>query len=121
RGGDIVGEQLQPRYLFPLIVLLAGLLVLVPAGRALAFGRIQAYLIAAALTGANLIALHMNIRRYVTGIDGASPNLDAGAEWWWVLPVGPTAVWIIGALAYGALMFLLVPRLAAGRAAVLPR
>src|SRR5690606_8848552 len=27
RGGDIVGEQLQPRYLFPLIVLLAGLLV----------------------------------------------------------------------------------------------
>ncbi|MBX3193994.1 MAG: DUF2142 domain-containing protein [Microbacteriaceae bacterium] len=121
RGGDMVGEQVQPRYLFPLILLLAGLLALVPAGRALAFGRIQSYLIATALTGANLIALHLNIRRYVTGIDGASPNLDAGAEWWWVLPVGPTAVWIIGALAYGALVFLLVPRLAAGRDAVVLR
>jgi hypothetical protein len=29
--------------------------------------------------------------------------------------VGPTAVWIIGAIAYGALVFLLVPRLASGR------
>jgi hypothetical protein len=115
RGGDMVGEQVQPRYLFPLIVLLAGLLVLVPIGRALALGRIQGYLVAAALAGVNLIALHMNIRRYVTGIDGAGPNLDAGAEWWWTLPFGPSWVWILGSLAFGALVFLLVPRLAAGR------
>lgn len=114
-GGDLVGDQVQPRYLFPLIVLLGGLLVLMPAGRVLAFGRTQAYLLAAALAAVNLIALHMNIRRYVTGIDGAGLNLDAGREWWWVLPVGPTAVWIIGAVAYAALVFILVPRLAAGR------
>jgi hypothetical protein len=117
QGGDAVGDQVQPRYLFPLIVLLAALLMLVPADRPLRFGRIQAYLIAATLTGAFFISLHFDIRRYVTGIDGASPNLDAGAEWWWTLPLGPTAVWLIGAAAYGALVFLLVPRLAAGRAA----
>jgi hypothetical protein len=114
-GGDSLLEQVQPRYLLPLIVLLGGLLVLVPSDRVLSFGRIQAYTIAAALAVVNFIALHMNIRRYVTGIDGAGPNLDAGAEWWWALPVGPTAVWIIGAVAYGALVFLLVPRLASGR------
>ena len=45
------------------------------------------------------------------------PNLDAASEWWWVMPFGPTAMWIIGALAYGALVFLLVPRLASGRGA----
>jgi hypothetical protein len=114
-GGDLVGDQVQPRYLLPLIALLGALVALVPAGRELRLGRIQAYVIAAALAGVNLIALHMNIRRYVTGIDGAGPNLDAGAEWWWVLPAGPTAVWIIGSLAYAAFVLLLVPRLAAGR------
>lgn len=114
-GNDMVGDQVQPRYLFPLIVLLGALAVLTPAGRELRFGRIQALLVAAALAGVNLIALHMNIRRYVTGVDGAGPNLDAGAEWWWVLPVGPTAVWLLGSAAFAALVFLLVPRLAAGR------
>jgi hypothetical protein len=111
QGGDVVGEQVQPRYLLPVVVLLAAVLMLTPVGRSLRFGRVQALLIAAALTGAHLIALHFNMRRYITGIDGASPNLDGGAEWWWTLPLGPTAVWLIGAAAYGALMFLLIPRL----------
>jgi hypothetical protein len=115
RGGDPVGVSVQPRYLFPLIVLLAGLLTLMPAGRPLLFGRIQALVLAATLTGAYFISLHFDIRRYVTGIDGAAPNLDAGAEWWWALPLGPTAVWLIGTVAYGALVFLVVPRMAAGR------
>jgi len=114
-GGDAVGEQVQPRYLFPLIILLAGLLMLTPAGRALRLERVPALLVATVLTGAHFIALHFDIRRYVTGIDGAAPNLDAGAEWWWTGPLGPTAVWLLGSVAYGVLMFLIVPRLAAGR------
>ena len=116
-GDDMVGDSVQPRYLFPLIVLLGGLLMLTPVGRPLTLGRIQTYVVAAALAVVNFVALHMNIRRYVTGIDGAGPNLDAGTEWWWVMPFGPTAMWIIGALAYGAFVFLLVPRLASGRVA----
>lgn len=114
-GGDMVGEQVQPRYLYPLIVLVAGLLVLAPRGRELRLGRVPAYTVAVALAVANFVALHMNIRRYVTGIDGAGFDLDAGAEWWWALPIGPNVVWIVGSLAYAALVLLLVPRLAAGR------
>lgn len=120
-GGDMVGDQVQPRYLYPLIVLLGGLLMLTPPGRTLTLSRVQTSVIAAALTVVNFVALHMNIRRYVTGIDGAGPNLDAGAEWWWALPFGPTAVWLVGAAAYGALIFLLVPRLAQAPAGVVAR
>jgi len=115
RGGDSVGDQVQPRYLYPLIILLAGLLILAPRGWPILFGRVQALVIAATLTGAYFITLHFDIRRYVTGIDGAAPNLDAGAEWWWTLPIGPTAVWLLGTLAYGAMVFLIVPRMASGR------
>jgi hypothetical protein len=89
--------------------------MLTPVSRPIRFGRVQALVLAATLTGAFFISLHFDIRRYVTGIDGVAPNLDAGAEWWWVLPVGPTAMWLIGTLAYGALVFLIVPKLASGR------
>lgn len=118
-GGDPVGDQVQPRYLYPLIVLLAGLLVLAPRA-GIRLTRVQAVVVGAALVLANFVALHMNLRRYVTGIDGAGVNLDAGAEWWWTLPVGPQWVWLIGSLAYGALVVLLVRPLAAGREVVGP-
>ena len=111
-GGDTVGMNLQPRYLLPLIVLFAFLLVTEPAGRALRFSRAQTFTIFAALAVANLVALQVNIRRYVTGADQQGFNLDAGAEWWWTgFPVGPTAVWVIGVLAYAGLLALLWPQL----------
>lgn len=111
-GGDKVGATLQPRYLLPLIVLFAFLLVSEPAGRALRFTRAQTFAIFGALAVANLVALQVNIRRYVTGADQQGLNLDAGAEWWWTgLPVGPTAMWIIGTLAYAGVLVLLWPQL----------
>ena len=54
------------------------------------------------------MALHLNIRRYVTGVDVTAVNLDVGAEWWWDGPVGPSAVWLLGSLAYTLLVALLV-------------
>lgn len=111
-GGDRVGSQLQPRYLLPLIVLLALLLIVDPARRELRFTRLQTFAILGALGIANLVALHVNIRRYVTGVDVQGVDLDAGAEWWWSgFPLGATAVWAIGALAFVALLIVLAPYL----------
>jgi hypothetical protein len=108
-GGDKVGANLQPRYLLPLITLFLLVLLTEPSVRSqLRFTRLQTFAVLGALAIANFVALHVNIRRYVTGADQQGPNLDSGAEWWWSgLPLGPTAVWIIGALAYGGVLALL--------------
>jgi hypothetical protein len=66
----------------------------------------------AALSAAHFVALHLNIRRYVTGVDQSGPNLDAGAEWWWQGPVGPNAVWLLGSLAYTLLIAILITNIA---------
>ncbi len=112
-GGDAVGSQVQPRYLLPLIVLLALLLVTAPSGsRTVRFTRAQTFTILGALATANLVALQVNIRRYVTGADQQGFDLGAGAEWWWDgIPVGPMAVWIIGSLSFIALMAVVWPEL----------
>lgn len=111
-GNDEVGDNLQPRYLLPLIVLFAFVLLTEPAGRALRFTRVQTFAILGALAVANLVSLQVNIRRYVTGADQQGASLDAGAEWWWTgFPVGPTTLWVIGAVAYIGLLAVLWPEL----------
>lgn len=105
RSGNVVGENLQPRYLLPLIVLFAFILLTMPGGAALRLTRAQTFVVLAALTVANTVALQVDIRRYVTGADRQGFDLDAGAEWWWPgFPVGPNVVWIVGALAYAGLL-----------------
>jgi hypothetical protein len=112
RGGNVVGENLQPRYILPLIVLFAFVLLSTTAGTRIELTRAQMTVVFVALALANLVALQVNIRRYVTGVDEQGFNLDAGAEWWWTgFPVGPMATWMIGALAYAGLLALLWPQL----------
>lgn len=121
-GGDKVGANLQPRYLLPLIVLFAFVLFTDPGRGGMRFTRIQTFTILGALAVANLVALQVNIRRYVTGADQQGFNLDDGAEWWWVgVPFGPTAVWVIGALAYAATLVVLWPSLRSVRSLSEPR
>lgn len=111
-GGDRVGANLQPRYLLPLIVLFALVILFDPSRVGIRFTRLQLYTVLGALAVANLIALQMNIRRYVTGADQQGFNLDSGAEWWWAgIPLGPTAVWIVGAVAFAGLLAVLGPQL----------
>ncbi|MCU1419768.1 MAG: hypothetical protein JWR57_937 [Mycetocola sp.] len=98
----IVGAGVQPRYVYPLIVMLAGLALLHFDRDSLKLNRTQLSLVAICLTMANSIALHVNIRRYVTGIDGVGFNLDTGIEWWWNMPFSPMFVWMVGTLAFGA-------------------
>lgn len=99
-----VGENMQPRYLLPLIVLFAGVLMYAPPTQRIQFSRVQVAMVAATLSVTNLIALHLNIRRYVTGFDDLGANLDAGIEWWWDIPFSPMFVWIIGSAAFAGLL-----------------
>lgn len=110
-GGHSVGQVVQPRYLLPLGVLLAGLLLLTEAGRPLRLTRLQGWLVGLALIGIHFVALQITIRRYVTGIDQAGFSLDAGAEWWWTGMPGPNTIWIGASAAFAVVVALAVPLL----------
>jgi len=106
-GMSVVSENVQPRYILPLVVVLGSLLVLTKSTplRAGPWHVIPAIVL---LSAANSVALYTNLRRYVTGFDVEQLSLNAGAEWWWQsFPVGPDAVWLIGSLAFAATVTLL--------------
>lgn len=97
----MVGAGVQPRYIFPLMIMFAGVsLTALRAGKD-TFSRAQVWIAVSGLTIANSLALHTNIRRYVTGIDTGGVNLDEKVEWWWTIPVGPMWIWALGTIAFG--------------------
>ncbi len=100
----MVGAGVQPRYIYPLLIILAGVALWRLKGRNLQLTRFQLSVVTILLTVANSVALHTNIRRYVTGIDGTGANLNRNIEWWWQLPLSPMAVWIAGSIAFGIAM-----------------
>jgi hypothetical protein len=112
QNGQPVGGLVVPRYLLPLI----GLLITVAlwrketpepifTGPQLMFGAIG-------LIIANMLALHTNLRRYLTGIDYWGLSLTRQVEWWWLdFPLSPNHVWFIGSASL-ALLFLSVWKLA---------
>ncbi len=100
-----VGGYVQPRYIYPLIIILAGLALLATRYDATTLPRFPVLLGVAILAGVHAVSLHTNIRRYVTGNDVGGINLN-NSEWWWNLPVSPMAVWVIGSLAFGGALVL---------------
>ncbi|MET0304140.1 MAG: DUF2142 domain-containing protein [Microbacteriaceae bacterium] len=108
RGGHPVGIEVQPRYILPLMIMFAGFTLLATGDRVIRFSLAQRILLVGTLIGVQAIALFFTLRRYVTGDDVNSPNLDAGLEWWWSVPFGPTVVLAIGSLAWAGLVILLV-------------
>ncbi|MBA4246751.1 MAG: hypothetical protein C0444_00435 [Microbacterium sp.] len=107
----LVGSYVQPRYIQPILIVLVGLALLrVHSGRRL-LSRGQAMMIVIGLSVANAVALHINLRRYVTGTDVFGLNLDNATEWWWALPFGPMWVWAAGSVAFAALLVLTSPLL----------
>lgn len=101
---SMVGANVQPRYILPLMIILAGFLLLQTTDKLIVVNKVQIGLVAAALSLANAVALHTNIRRYVTGSDVGSVNLNSNVEWWWNLAFSPMVVWLIGSLAFAAVM-----------------
>jgi hypothetical protein len=117
-GQDFVGESVQPRYLLPLLPLLLGLALVEEGGRGRRLlTRTQARWVWGGLTVAQSLALHANLRRYVTGLDVRGFDLDHNREWWWWSQPSPMAWWFLGTVAFGALAasILLFPDRALGR------
>lgn len=96
----MVGAGVQPRYIYPLMILLTGVCLFGLHRLDLGLSRMQFLVIFLGLAIANTVALHTNLRRYVTGAEVQGSNLDVNHEWWWNLPIGPNPVWIIGSIAF---------------------
>ncbi|MDJ0377160.1 DUF2142 domain-containing protein [Cryobacterium sp. PH31-L1] len=99
-----VGAEVQPRYILPLIIMLAGV-ALFSVGRArLRLSMTQVLALISILSVANGVALHFNMRRYISGSEIVSWNLNLYREWWWI-PMTPMVVWLVGTVTF--LLFLL--------------
>ena len=108
-----VGESLQPRYILPLLPVVS--LVALTGRRpeqAIRLSLPLAWLTWALVSGANSVALMVNIRRYTTGMDGPMTP-GQSIEWWTRGAPGPMATWLLGSLAF-AVCALMVVRLSTG-------
>lgn len=102
-GEEFVSEDVQPRYLLPmLLVLLAVALLQRPDASTDLFTRPQRIVLAIAIPVAHSAALQVTIRRFVTGLDVRDFDLNSGREWWWTSGPSPRVVWIFGSLAFAA-------------------
>lgn len=96
-----VGAYVQPRYILPLGIILVATALFVRANQttvALSTGQWVTVTIGSSM--ANAIALHSQIRRYVTGTDVLGLNLNTGSEWWWSVGPSPMATWLVGSLCF---------------------
>lgn len=103
-----IGRLVQPRYVFPVLVLGAGVALFAVDRRWMGFTKVQLFVVGAFLALANSLALHSNIRRYVTGADVRDWNLNRSIEWWWNMPISPMVVWGIGTLAFAGVVILVM-------------
>jgi Predicted membrane protein (DUF2142) len=107
RTGSVSATAVQPRYILPLIILLSGVVLLEVGGVRLGLSKAQVVALVSTLSITNAFALEYNIRRYVTGTDVTSWNLNAAVEWWWGIPVSPMMVWAVGSLSFAAVLVII--------------
>lgn len=96
-----VGEQVQSRYLLPLIVLFVGISLLSISRNQSWLSAGQKFTLLAMVSVANSLALYIDLKRYVAGLShGSGFFLESGMLWWWNIPFGPTTVWLIGSVGF---------------------
>lgn len=108
RGGHMVGVEVQPRYLLPLIVMLGGFAILAVGTTRLRFSLAQRILLVGTLIGTYAVSLYSNLHRYVSGDGTNGGNLDETIRWWWHMALSPMGLLVIGSLSWAALVIILV-------------
>jgi drug/metabolite transporter (DMT)-like permease len=100
-GKNYVGENVQPRYFLPLLFLLVGVAVFSPKGvTSFYLSEVQISFVALLISAGQSFALHFAMRRYITGSDVVSWNLNKNIEWWWAFLPSPMTSWAIGSLGF---------------------
>ena len=107
-----VGENVQGRYVLPLIPAALSISILgrLNSGQNTLSGN-SLRIMGALLSVAHGVALHVNIRRYVTGLDVNGINLTTNAEWWWPRGPSPMWTWAIGSTSFAVFVILVLPNL----------
>ena len=72
------------------------------------FSRSSLLTILLTISLAQSLSLHQSMRRYVTGTNVAGWNLNNGAQWWWTHGPSPMSIWLIGSVAFGAALFIVL-------------
>lgn len=108
KGMLLLPFYVQPRYILPLIYLLVAVILLRDGTKPVPISRFTTLTVTCALGLAHSLALHISIRRYVTGLDVVDWNLDRKMEWWEWDMVSPMTVWIIASLSGFWLVFTLM-------------
>jgi len=102
-GRQFVGSSLQPRYLLPLLIVLAGVATLQARGKALRLTRLQRNVLIICIAVSNCFALYANMARYVHIQSEQTFDLNHDVAWWWgALIPSPMIVWFIGSIAFAA-------------------
>jgi hypothetical protein len=101
----IVGEELLPRYLYPLFVFVVAF-SLIQRETPLDVSKGQMMTLSVLVAIAHSISLRQVLLRHTNGIEEYGLiNLDHHREWWWTIPVfaTPLTVWIGGSFAFAYL------------------
>lgn len=107
-SGAHVGENVQPRYIFPLILVV--LSISFTTNTEMKFSLLQQTIFIFLFAIAQSVALYVNILRYVAGLQtSVGFNLDSSTPigWWWkYATIGPMWIWGIGTIAFTCFIYI---------------
>lgn len=98
-----VGENIQPRYIYPLLAAATAISLSMGSQIKELLGRAQLTVAYVAIVLANSFALYTNLSRYIQGQGwGTDWNLNTAIQngWWWPVGPAPMTVWILGSIAF---------------------
>jgi hypothetical protein len=118
--GAIVGENIQSRYIVPLVTVIVGMFGLqtLRMNNPWSLTGASRAVLATFITVAHAAALHINMRRYISGLDVWSPNLNKAREWWPIWLPSPNICWVAGSTAVGVVTFFMFFREIPGKETV---
>lgn len=105
-----VGELIQPRYIYPMLIGLAALALLVVNAKKDFGSRYWRWLVFASVSIVNFLALYINLHRYTAGaLHPLNFNLNSHLQWWWTgLPISPMAVLVIGGASFTLVSLIMI-------------